>query len=46
MDVVLEHINNMAILTQTQAALTEEVNASMDEINMMSQNLVDFAKHL
>ena len=46
MDVVLEHINNMAILTQTQAALTEEVNASMDEINMMSQNLVDFATHL
>ncbi|MGG4145535.1 PAS domain-containing protein [Paenibacillus algorifonticola] len=43
---ILQHIHNMASLTQTQAALTEQVNASMDEINDMSQSLVDIARTL
>lgn len=43
---VLSHISNMAAMTQGQAALTEQVNASMDEINIMSQSLVDFAKRI
>ncbi|AJS59605.1 methyl-accepting chemotaxis protein [Paenibacillus sp. IHBB 10380] len=43
---ILYHIGNMTTLTQTQAALTEQVNASMDEINSMSQALVDFAKKI
>ncbi|GGG01499.1 PAS domain-containing protein [Paenibacillus abyssi] len=41
---ILDHIGNMNALTQTQAALTEEVNASMDEINTMTRSLVDFTK--
>jgi PAS domain-containing protein len=41
---ILNHIDNMNSLTQTQAALTEEVNASMDEINGMTRSLVDFAR--
>lgn len=43
-ETILKHIGNMNTLTQTQAALTEQVHASMDEINKMSQNLVDFTK--
>jgi PAS domain S-box-containing protein len=43
-ETILKHIGNMSILTQNQAAFTEEVNASMDEINSMSQSLVNFAK--
>lgn len=31
-------------LSQAQAALAEQVNASVDEINHMSQDLVEFAK--
>jgi len=37
----MELVNELA---QTQAALSEEVNASIDEINKMSQDLVEFAK--
>ncbi|MBP1155337.1 MULTISPECIES: PAS domain-containing protein [unclassified Paenibacillus] len=45
-EIILNHIGNMSTLTQSQAALTEQVNASMDEINSMSQSLVDFAKSI
>jgi PAS domain S-box-containing protein len=45
-ELILYHIGQMSILTQSQAALTEQVNASMDEINNMSQSLVDFAKSI
>lgn len=45
-DQILEHIGNMSTLTQNQAALTQQVNASMDEINMMSQDLVDYSRNL
>ena len=41
---ILLHIGKMTTMTQTQAAFTEEVNASMEEINIMSQSLVEFAK--
>jgi len=40
-------INQMDLvneLAQTQAALSEQVNASVDEINKMSVDLVEFAK--
>ena len=43
-DQILSHIENMTELTQSQAALTEELNASMEEINHMSQSLVNIAK--
>ncbi|OMP66368.1 methyl-accepting chemotaxis protein [Domibacillus epiphyticus] len=43
-ETILHQIGNMSTLTQTQAALTEEVNASMDEINAMSKSIVEFAK--
>ena len=45
-ETILLHIGKMSTLTQTQAALTEQVNSSMDEINKMSQSLVDFTKTL
>ncbi len=45
-DQILEHIGNMSTLTQNQAALTQQVNASMDEINMMSQDLVNYSRNL
>ncbi|MCR8985363.1 methyl-accepting chemotaxis protein [Brevibacillus laterosporus] len=45
-ETILLHIGKMNTLTQTQAALTEQVNSSMDEINKMSQSLVDFTKTL
>ncbi|MDZ5472866.1 PAS domain-containing protein [Bacillus sp. 31A1R] len=40
---ILGHISNMTSLTQSQAALTEQLNASMEEINSMSKSLVEFA---
>ncbi|PLT34535.1 PAS domain-containing methyl-accepting chemotaxis protein [Bacillus sp. V5-8f] len=43
-ETILTHMNKISSLAQTQAALTEEVNASVDEINEMSQSLVEFAK--
>ncbi|MBP1934835.1 methyl-accepting chemotaxis protein [Ammoniphilus resinae] len=43
-EMILNHIGNMSTLTQNQAAFTEEINASMDEINTMAQELTDFAK--
>lgn len=41
---ILHNIGNMSTLTQTQAALTQQVNASTDEINSMSKSLLDFAR--
>lgn len=43
-DQILENISNMTALTQTQAALTEQVNAAVDEVNHMSQRLVSYSK--
>lgn len=43
---ILHHIGNMTTMTQSQAAMTEQLNASMEEINSMSQSLVDFAKSI
>ncbi|NHN31511.1 methyl-accepting chemotaxis protein [Paenibacillus agricola] len=43
-DQIMEHIGSMTTQTQTQAALTEQVSASMEEISNMSQSLVDFAQ--
>lgn len=43
---ILGQIDNMSNMTQTQASLTEELNASIEGINHMSQSLVDFAKTL
>ncbi|MNW25824.1 putative sensory transducer protein YfmS [compost metagenome] len=45
-DQILDHIGKMSFLTQNQAALTQQVNASMDEINRMSQDLVSFSRNL
>ena len=43
-DSILEHMVKLSDLAQMQAALTEQMNASADEINNMSQDLVEFAK--
>lgn len=43
-DSILEHMTLLSDLAQMQAALTEQMNASADEINSMSQDLVVFAK--
>ncbi|GLF89430.1 methyl-accepting chemotaxis protein [Bacillus safensis] len=45
-DEILDNISNMTALTQTQAALTEQVNAAVDEVNHMSQRLVAFSKSI
>lgn len=45
-DEILENISNMTALTQTQAALTEQVNAAVDEVNHMSQRLVAYSKSI
>lgn len=43
-DMILRHMLQINDLAQTQAALTQQMNASADEIHMMSQDLVEFAK--
>lgn len=41
---ILEQMDKLGDLTQNQAALTEEINASVDSINHMSRELVAFSK--
>lgn len=43
-ETIIIYMGKISSLAQNQAALTEEVNASMDEINEMAQSLVEFAK--
>lgn len=43
-DTILSQMSKINDLAQMQAALTEQMNASADEINTMSQELVEFAK--
>lgn len=44
-DMILAQMTKISDLAQMQAALTEQMNASADEINTMSQDLVEFAKN-
>lgn len=43
-DVIIKQMDNVNQLAQTQAALSEEVNATVEEINKMSEDIVEFAK--
>lgn len=43
-EMIITHMGKISNLAQTQAALTEEVNASVEEISKTSQDLVEFAK--
>ena len=43
-ETIIDQMSIINDLAQTQAALSEQVNASVDEINKMSVDLVDFAK--
>ncbi|MFC3770435.1 PAS domain-containing methyl-accepting chemotaxis protein [Paenibacillus sp. GCM10012303] len=43
---IQQHISNMTTMTQSQAAVTEQLNASMEEISVMSQSLVDIVKSI
>jgi len=43
-EIILEQMNEINDLAQTQAALSQQVNASVEEINKMSVELVEFAK--
>ena len=43
-DNIQQQISSMTEMTQSQAALTEQLNASMEEISSMSQSLVDIVK--
>jgi len=45
-DMILHNIKNMNVLTQSQAAMTEEVNASVEEIYSMAESLIAFAKKI
>lgn len=44
-DTILEHMLKINDLAQMQASLTEEMNATADEINSMSLDLVEFARN-
>lgn len=44
-ETILRHMLQINELAQTQAALTQQMNASADEIHTMSQDLVEFAKN-
>lgn len=43
-EAIIKQMDIVNELAQTQAALSEEVNASVDEINRMSVDIVEFAK--
>ncbi len=45
-DQILEHISSMTTMTHSQAALTEQLSASMEDVNNMAQSLVTFAKQI
>ena len=45
-DQILSHIDNMTELTQSQAALTQQLNASMEEVDNMSESLVNIVKNI
>ena len=41
---ILEQMNQLSDLVQSQAALTEQVNASMEDINQMGERIIKFTK--
>ncbi len=41
--VILEQMNQLSDLIQSQASLTEEVNASVEEVHKMSEGVIEFA---
>ena len=43
-DTIISQMTIINDLAHTQAALSEQVNASVDKINKMSDDLVEFAK--
>lgn len=43
-DTIIDYMDKISELAQMQAALTEQLNASADEIGIMSQDLVEFSK--
>ena len=44
-ETIIKQMDVISELAQTQAALSEQVNASVEEINQMSVGLVEFAKN-
>lgn len=44
-ETIIQQMDVISDLAQTQAALSEQVNASVEEINQMSLGLVEFAKN-
>jgi len=45
-DQIVHQISQMTAMTESQAAITQELNASMEEISAMSQSLVDIVKSI
>ncbi len=43
---ILFQISNMTVLTQSQAALTEQLNASMDEVNHMARSIAELTQQI
>lgn len=41
---IIENINNMNSLTQSQASMTEEANASIEEMTSMADDLITYTK--
>ena len=42
---IIEQMSKISVLAQTQAALTEELNASADEINNMTRTILEMTKN-
>lgn len=45
-DHIISTINGMSSLTEAQAALTQEVNASVEEVSRMSEELLNILRTL
>jgi len=46
LEVIVNHINNMSMMTQSQAATTQEVNASVEEISAMTEAVMNIVKRM
>lgn len=45
-DDIITRINSMSSLTEAQAALTQEVNASIEDVSRMSEELLNILRTL
>ncbi len=46
LEIIVNHVDNMSVLTQSQAATTQEVNASIEEISAMTEAVMNIIKRM